>query len=385
MFEHATEGMLIVNEQGEIIRINPSAERLFGYAKGELLNQKIETLVPRNAAERHEQYRTKYKQNPHARSMGAGIDLYGRKKDGAEFPVEVSLSPYVSENGRFVIAFIVDVTTRKQAEEKMRNYSSELEKQVEDRTMILHEAIAELEKTKAELHEALQKERELNDLKSRFVSVASHEFRTPLTTIASSVSLVKRYAETNDKEKQFRHIERIKSAINNLTDILDDFLSLSKLEEGKVSYMPELFNLSAFVKEITSEMQINAKHGQTIAYHHDGDIYVNVDPKVLKNILLNLVSNAIKFSPEDQPVDVTSTVNGNIVTLTIADHGVGIPQADRGHLFERFYRGNNVTNVQGTGLGLSIVAKYVELVNGTIDYTSEENKGTTFIVTFPKG
>ncbi|HZG01881.1 MAG TPA: PAS domain S-box protein, partial [Chitinophagales bacterium] len=169
LFEHATEGMLIVNEDGDIIRINPSAERLFGYRSGELLNRKIEALVPRKLAGRHEEYRTKYKQNPHARSMGAGIDLYGRKKDGTEFPVEVSLSPYASANGKFVIAFIVDITQRKQAEEKMKNYSTELQKQVEDRTMILHEAIAELEKTKAELNDALMKERELNDLKSRFV------------------------------------------------------------------------------------------------------------------------------------------------------------------------------------------------------------------------
>lgn len=383
LFEHATEGMLIVNDDGDIIRINPSAERLFGYAKNELLNRKIETLVPRKLTARHEEYRTKYKESPHARSMGVGIDLYGRKKDGTEFPVEVSLSPYSSQNGKFVIAFIVDVTQRKQAEEKLKNYSSELQKQVEDRTMILHEAIAELEKTKAELNEALMKERELNDLKSRFVSVASHEFRTPLTTIASSVSLVSKYAEMNETEKQIKHIGRIKGAINNLTDILDDFLSLSKLEEGKVTYIPEHFELEPFIRETANEMQQIAKSGQTISYHHSGFHQgVFLDRKILKNVLLNLVSNAIKFSPEAKPIELTSEQSEKTIAIRVTDHGVGIPKADQAHLFERFFRANNVTNVQGTGLGLSIVAKYVELLGGEITCESKENIGTSFTLTF---
>ena len=383
LFEHATEGMLIVNEDGQIIRINPSAEKLFGYANQELLNRKIEVLVPKRFEKQHEKDRLTYKNNPHARSMGAGIDLFGRRKDGSEFPVEVSLSPYESERGRFVIAFIVDITQRKLAEEKLKNYSSELQKQVEERTMILHEAIGELEKTKAELHDALMKERELNDLKSRFVSVASHEFRTPLTTIASSVSLVARYAETNDKDKQTKHIHRIKNAIDNLTDILDDFLSLSKLEEGKVNYVPEPFELEPFINETVNEMQQIAKTGQTISYKHVGSHQaVFLDRKILKNVMLNLVSNAIKFSVEGKPIEIHSQRTGGALIITVTDHGVGIPKADQSHLFERFFRANNVTNVQGTGLGLSIVAKYVELMNGSIQFKSTENIGTTFTLTF---
>jgi signal transduction histidine kinase len=240
-----------------------------------------------------------------------------------------------------------------------------------------------LEKTKAELHDALMKERELNDLKSRFVSVASHEFRTPLTTIASSVSLMARYAETNDKEKQTKHIHRIKNAIDNLTDILDDFLSLSKLEEGKVNYVPEPFELELFINETVNEMQQIAKPGQVISYKHVGTHQaVFLDRKILKNVLLNLVSNAIKFSNEGKPIELQSNRKNGELTITITDHGVGIPKADQSHLFERFFRANNVTNVQGTGLGLSIVSKYVELMNGNIRFKSTENIGTTFTLTF---
>src|SRR5829696_2576632 len=227
LFLYATEGILVVNAEGEIIKINPSAEKLFGYEKDELLGKKVEALIPRKLAKQHLNHREKYDANPHARAMGKDIELFGLKKDGKEFPVEISLSPYSTPEGNFVIAFIIDVTLRKQAEANLKNYSAELEKQVKNRTLILEEAIHELEKTKKELNNALEKEKELSELKSRFVSMASHEFRTPLATIMSSLSLVTKYGEMDDKEKQGKHITRIKTSINNLTDILNDFLSVS--------------------------------------------------------------------------------------------------------------------------------------------------------------
>ena len=384
LFIYATEGILVVNEKGEIVRINPSAERLFGYEKGELMGKRIEALVPQRFAHKHVEHRDKYNQNPNPRSMGLGMELYGLKKDAKEFPVEISLSPYSTNEEKFTIAFIVDITHRKQTEEKLRSYSTELEKQVKNRTLILEEAIEELQATKKELDAALVKERELSELKSRFVSMASHEFRTPLATIQSSLSLVKKYGELKDIQKQDKHIGKIKSSINNLTDILNDFLSVSKLEEGKVENMPEGFDLKEFVSEIISEVKEIAKEGQTISYNHSGKKSVSLDKKVFKNILFNLASNAIKFSPENETISIVSETKNGSVKILVKDKGIGIPKTDQKHLFERFFRGHNATHIQGTGLGLNIVSKYVELMNGSISVSSEENKGTTFIITFPQ-
>jgi PAS domain S-box-containing protein len=383
LFLYATEGILVVNEVGNIISINPSAERLFGYEKNELIGKKIEVLVPGRFSSKHHHHRDKYNENPHPRSMGLGMELYGLKKDGNEFPVEISLSPYTSTEGKFTIGFIVDITHRKAAEDKMKNYSKELELQVKNRTLILEEAVEELEKTKKNLDDALAKERELSELKSRFVSMASHEFRTPLATIQSSLSLVKKYGEMNDAEKQDKHISKIKSSINNLTDILNDFLSVSKLEEGKVENFPGRINLKEFISDIISEMQPLAKTGQKIEYSHSGSENVDLDQKLLRHILFNLTSNAIKFSVENQQIEITSETAPNLVVLRIKDSGIGISKDDQEHLFERFFRGFNASYIQGTGLGLNIVAKYVELMKGTITVNSIENEGTTFTLTFP--
>ena len=384
IFQFATEGILVTNEKSEIININPSAEKLFGYEKGVLIGQKIEVLIPKRYTEKHVSHRDNFHQNPHARSMGEGMELYGAKKDGSEFPVEISLSPYSNEQGKFVVAFIIDISTRKLAEEKLKNYSVDLEKQVGNRTLILQEAITELEKTKNELNQALDKEKELNELKSRFVSMASHEFRTPLATIMSSLSLVKAYGEQNDSIKQSRHIQKIKSSIGNLTDILNDFLSVSKLEEGKVEHVQEQFEIQRYIKDVISEMELFCKAGQKISYHHTGGEMVLLDKKLIKHILYNLLSNAVKFSSENKKITISTERTETEFKISVEDQGIGISQKDQKHLFQRFFRGKNASNIQGTGLGLNIIENYIELMNGTINFTSVENEGTTFNLSFPQ-
>jgi PAS domain S-box-containing protein len=384
LFLYATEGILVTNDKGDIIRTNPSAERLFGYGKNELIGKKIEILIPERLTNRHQHHRERYSHNPHARSMGAGMELYGLKKDGTEFPLEISLSPYTNAEGRFVIAFIIDITLRKQAEEKTKNYSSELEMQVKNRTLILEEAIEELERTKKDLHNALEKEKELNELKSRFVSMASHEFRTPLTTMMSSLSLIAKYGEQNDKGNQLKHMGKIKTSINNLTDILNDFLSVSKLEEGKIESVPEVINLKTFVTDVITEMQNMATNGHELLHDYTGNETAFLDRKLLKNILFNLISNAIKFTPNGGKIELAAVVSTSTIKISVKDAGIGISKEDQKHLFERFFRGQNAIHIQGTGLGLNIVARYVELMNGTITFESEENKGTTFTLIIPQ-
>ena len=383
VFQFATEGILVTNDKSEIIQINPSAERLFGYEAGELIGQKIEVLIPNRFKEKHVGHRDGFHKNPHARSMGEGMELFGQKKDGVEFPVEISLSPYATPEGRFVVAFVVDNTNRRIAEEKLKNYSTDLEKQVNNRTMILQEAITELEKTKNELHEALEKEKELNEMKTRFVSMASHEFRTPLTTILSSLSLVKTYGDQNNSEKQDRHIHKIKSAITNLTDILNDFLSVSKMEEGKIENIREKFIVTAFVEGVISEVESLCKNGQTINFEHTGDELLYLDSKLLKHALFNLLSNAAKFSNENSIIQVKSSLTDSEFNLSVEDQGIGISESDQKHLFQRFFRARNASNIQGTGLGLNIIENYIEVMKGNIRFTSKENVGTTFYLQFP--
>lgn len=368
-----------------IFKINPSAEKMFGYNNGELNGKPIETLIPNRFSHSHVKKRDGFIQNPHARPMGKGMDLFAKRKDGSEFPVEISLSPFEAKDGKYVIAFIIDITNRKKAEEQIKNHSIELERQVQDRTLILREAINELENTKDELKKSLEKEMVVNDMKSRFVSMASHEFRTPLATILSSLSLVTKYIEQGNEEKKNKHINRIKSAVNNMTDILNDFLSLSKLEEGKVEVTFETFDLNLLVADVSNEMQYISKPGQTVVHTHEGKVVmVDLDKKLIRNILFNLISNAIKFSDPERRILIETSINKDEVIISVSDEGIGIPKVDQEHLFERFYRGHNATNIQGTGLGLNIVMKYVELMNGKLSYKSQEGIGTKFTIKFKK-
>ncbi len=383
LFEHATEGIIIANNKGNIIKANPSSERLFGYEKGELLGKIIEELIPSRYTHQHVKNRENYNAHPHARSMGKNMDLYAKRKDNTEFPVEISLSYYKKDEDTYVIAFLIDITERKKHEESVKKLNQDLEKKVRERTNVLQEALIELEKSKQQLSDALVNEKELNDMKSRFVTMASHEFRTPLSTILSSVSLIGKYTTTDDDEKRQKHVQRVKSAVTNMTLILNDFLSAEKLEEGKTFVRKEDANLKQIANEVISEINGILKPGQKVDYKHVGNTQAQLDKQMLRNILLNLVSNAIKFSPENKNIHVQTNISNSEIIIEVNDEGMGIPKEEQDHLFERFFRAKNVTNIQGTGLGLNIVAKYLEAMNGKIDFTSELDKGTTFKVTIP--
>ena len=341
----------------------------------------IEDLVPSRISSHHHKLRSGYIENPHTRSMGKNVDLLARKKDGTEFPVEISLSYYKKDEATFVISFIIDITERKRNEKNVERLNQNLEKKVEERTKVLQEALLELESSKEKLSKALEKEKELNDMKSRFVTMASHEFRTPLSTILSSISLVNNYNQSD--EKITKHVTRIKSAVTNMTLILNDFLSAEKLEEGKVFIRLEEFDIKELAVEVVSEIQGILKTGQKVEFVFTGDQLVYFDKQMIRNIFLNLLSNAIKFSFENKIITLKVDSNSHHTTITIIDQGIGIPEEEHEHLFERFYRAKNVTNIQGTGLGLNIVSKYVESMNGNIEFESGLNQGTTFKIKLP--
>ncbi|HTA84280.1 MAG TPA: PAS domain S-box protein [Bacteroidia bacterium] len=499
LFETAAESLLIVNKAGIIQLVNHRTNDMFGYEGKELIGQAMEILLPEKYRKKHVHNRDEYTKSPRRRSMGMGMELWGIRKDGVEFPVEVSLNHFEANGNLYVMGLITDITERRKAEERIRILNEELEQRVEDRTreledsqrlykivarnfpdgtinvfdknlnyvfvegmelfkygvtseklvgtsyltrlpedirefmkdklsqvfndhhnttfevgyqdrnyimnvVALHDSAGDVEqillverdatiqkKSEEEIRKTLEKERQLNELKSRFVSMASHEFRTPLGSILSSTSLIEEYLGQKDTTVDFvrgkseKHIKRIKSSIANLISILNDFLSLEKLEQDKVELQATVFNIEEFSKEIIEEVQPSLKKEQKIKYIHKGNSSeVCIDQQILKNVLLNLASNAIKYSPEGALIELKTIANDGNLTLEVTDQGMGIPEDDQQHLFERFFRAKNATNVQGTGLGLNIVKRYVELMGGNISFKTKENEGTTFKVTIEK-
>ncbi len=395
LFDFATMAIMVANGKGQIVMANRFARTLFGYGD-EILELMVEDLIPARFKERHIQYREKYNHKPVNRAMGQNMDLNAVRKDGEEFPVEVSLGHYTFGDEKFIIAYIIDISRRKEIEEmlleqkadlqksnqEIEKLNDELEQKVIDRTHELKATLKALEDSKTELEAALNKEKELSDLKTRFVSMASHEFRTPLSTILSSASLVAKYKQAEEQDKRDKHIQRIRSAVNNLTDILNEFLSIGRIEEGRVQTNFSSFNIREQIQLVCNEMKTIMKPGQRFNIVHKGTERVYLDLSLLRNVMINLISNAIKFSFDNSVIDIWSEVNENTILITVKDYGLGIPDEDRKHLFERFFRAQNVTNIQGTGLGLHIVSKYVELMNGQIEVDSELEKGTQFNIQF---
>jgi PAS domain S-box-containing protein len=397
LFENATEGIILTDGTGNIKLVNPAAENMFLYQSDELVGKPIEILIPDHFKKHHHQLRNGFYEHPSNRVMGHNRDLHGKKKDGTNLPVEVSLSHYHKNNQLFVIAFIIDITRRKEIETNMREQqlqleqisneirklNTELEIKVEERTMILKEALQRLEQSQTELSEALDKEKQLNEIKSRFVSMASHEFRTPLSTVLSSANLLAKYTHTDEQDNRNRHITKIKGSVKHLNDILEDFLSLGKLDEGKVESNVNEFDVKECVLDVIEEMKPLLKKGQYIEHSFSGTASVQSDKKLLRNIVINLLSNAIKFSKEDDYVTIQCSNDNNSTTITVADKGIGIGEEDQLHLFSSFFRGGNAINIQGTGLGLHIVQRYTNLLGGTVKLTSKLHDGTTVIISIP--
>jgi len=397
LFENATEGIILTDARGTIVLINPAAKKMFQYNDDEIIGKPVETLIPESHRHHHTELREHFAAHPSNREMGHGRDLYGMKKNGEKFSVEVSLSAYKREGEQFIIAFIIDITQRKLIEHAMLNQqhrleqitgevkklNTELEAKVEERTLILREALAKLQRSQEELSDALAKERELNEIKGRFVSMASHEFRTPLSTVLSSASLLGRYTKTEDQPKRDKHINKIRNSVSQLNEILEDFLSLGRLDEGKVESRPMELNLEEFLQDLVEETSVLLRKGQKIELQFAGNKHIFVDRKLLKNVLVNLVTNAIKFSGEDKTINLLAKVTNREVNLKVCDEGIGIPKEDQGHLFSSFFRSANATNIQGTGLGLHIVKRFVDLMNGKVKIDSELNKGTNVTIKIP--
>lgn len=390
IFSNATIGIIVCDEQGQIVSTNQKADDLLGYGPGELMALTIEQMVPTGVSRYHKKLRDSFNANPQVRSMGHNRDLHAQRKDGSIFPVEISLSYFKLEDELYVVAYVIDITFKKEAEQQLlahrdhiERLNADLEQKVADRTHALMNTLDQLEQSKDELARALAAERELGELKSRFVSMASHEFRTPLTAVLTSATLIEKYPDSDQQDKRQKHLNRIRVTVKHLNDILEEFLSVGKLEEGKIEARPAEVDVPGLVTETVTDMQGMLKPNQTIQTDLLCTKPVWLDPSLLRKILVNLLSNAVKYSGPGSVVLVKGTCTDNQLTLAIIDQGMGISKADQDHLFERFFRANNAINVPGTGLGLHIVGRYVELMEGNVSLQSELAQGTTVTLTLP--
>ncbi|MES2108309.1 MAG: PAS domain-containing sensor histidine kinase [Bacteroidota bacterium] len=384
IIDNAIDGIITINGRGIVETINPSACKLFLYTPKEVIGNNISMLMPAPYKSEHDEYIARYQQTREPHIIGIGREVTGLRKDGTTFPFRLGVSEVEFAERKIFTGFIHDLSREKEAEEQLKEYAAHLEDLVESRTSSLRELVLALEQAKEEVSSSLVKEKELGQLKSRFVSMASHEFRTPLSAVQLSASLIEKYAQPYDNEHIRKHVAKIKGSVGILTGILNDFLSLEKLEAGRVEVSCSSFDLVKFSEEITEELQLVAKQNQSIIYQHTGIAsQVDLDQNLLRHCVTNLIANAIKYSGENTFIEFNTDISSKRCVITIRDNGIGIPEADQKHLFEAFFRAHNTGNIPGTGLGLNIVARYVGLMNGQVDFKSNVNQGTLFTMTFP--
>ncbi len=389
VIDTAIDSIVTISSSGIILTLNMATCALFGYSRNELIGENVKILMPHHHRQKHDAYINNYLSSKKPKIIGIGREVEGKRKDGNLFPLRLAVSEIILKDRIIFAGIMHDLTDLKAAQDKIISLNEELEEKVFDRTNQLEEAINRLLKSnellvakEQKLSEALSKEIELNALKTRFLQIASHEFKTPLSTVLSSASLISKYPRENQQDQRTKHIERIKKAVQHLTSILDDFLSLSRLEEGKTIINTEIVDINILINNIFSELSVIVKPSQQLIQNHSGKNTLLSDSKLIRSILFNLLSNSIKYAEKGMIV-CESHISNNLLTLTIRDEGLGIPDEDQAHLFTRFYRAKNVENIQGTGLGLHIVKTNVELLKGKIEFVSQLGNGSTFVVTIP--
>lgn len=349
LFELSPVGYFILDKEGLIEKVNVRATAQLGMDKESLISKPFSSFL-HTGLDQDNFYR--HLNTAIAEGTLERMECEIRRKDGAIFAAFVKSKVMWDQRHEFkhLLSIMTDISHIKE-----------------------HEHEIEMQLTRSE---------ELSTMKSRFIGMASHEFRTPLTSMLSSTTLVEKYALSGETEKMKRHLGRVKSSIRHLVTILDEFLSIEKLESGKVEIQRIPFDLPEFCEDLMEEVSATRKQGQVISYYHEGLREITEDRKILQHILLNLLSNACKYSGEEEEINLLTSVNDQRITISVEDHGIGIPVAEQEHVFTRFFRAHNTGNIQGTGLGLNIVKRYVELLKGTIDFVSRPNEGTLFTVTF---
>ncbi|WP_372744197.1 sensor histidine kinase [Lutibacter sp.] len=370
-FDSMQAGILVFNDFGEIVIANTPISIYFEYSTYELQNLKVCTLFKDCSVFKN------FQQNPEKKKFKSLVELTGVKKSGAKLIVEASFGKISYEGNNYFKLLLTDITRRKKKEIKIQSLNVQLEEEVKLRNI-------ELESVVQKLRKSLSKEKELNFLKTKFIALASHEFKTPLAAILSSTELMAKYSDLDNVEKRNEHLKKIKSMISHLNHMLDDLLTLENIEAGEINLSLSNFKLSDLIKNISANTKPFLKKKQQLIFENEQDCEIYHDNKIITIILKNLIYNAIKYSNEKETIKVCVLTNKRNIYFTIEDHGIGIPISEQNLIFNRFFRAKNALYYPGTGIGLNIVKGYVQNLNGTISFESVENKGTIFKVQLPK-
>jgi len=398
LFEAIPEGVVVVDENRKIIASNKSVEEMFGYKKDEIANQLIDFLIPKKLHHSHTKHFKKYLTQQNIQRLANGLNSVGIKQNAKQFPVEIGLNPFKVNGTDYIIALIIDITERKENERKIRFLNTELEHKIKLRTSELVNTISQLKQlnknhkeeiekriqAETKLKDALKKEIELNELKTKFLSMVSHEFKTPLSGILTSAMLLSKYNLSEQQPKRDKHIDTITNKVHYLNNILNDFLSIERLDSHNITYKFSTFNLSKIVNEVVYNANTLLKPGQKIKIPENTDEFIlSQDEKFLELAFTNIINNAIKYSPQNSTITLEVHKTEKNILFKVIDEGIGIPESNQKFIFNRYFRAENAVNTQGTGIGLNIVKTHLENLGGTISFTSKENVGSTFQFELP--
>lgn len=386
----AIDGIIIIDQRGIIQLVNSATCSNFQYTSEEMIGNNVKMIMADPHRDHHDRYIENYQKEGHARIIGIGREVQGLRKDGSLYPLRIAVSELSFNTSKtYYLGVLHDLTDVHNLNKQLKEVNDNLEQIVEERTKEIESVIAQLldsnqklEENKNQLAKALSREKDINELKSRFVSMASHEFKTPLSTIKSSAALIAKYTNEEDQDKREKHSNRIQDAVNHLTTILNDFLSLSKIEAGGYQLKSKRFDIHALINLVVNELDgILPSHQHIIVENLLVDNTLQTDKNIVRNILFNLLSNAIKYSEKD--ITIKLFKQSHFTCIDIIDQGIGIPINEQKLLFERFFRATNAENIAGTGLGLHIVKEYMTLLNGKLSFESDTDLGSTFTIKIP--